>query len=297
MSPQRENPQEEIFKSKITLFPCSWRGCSQKLESQGLLKAHVENHMQFHPKYICEFCDDNFKTENQMKNHIENEHNPKGIDDSKLTCTHCDFQTNSGPVLLKHLIVRQGHQPARPGMLDTNHIIQCRNCKIYFKSKHTLMEHRKTHHPSNRRCRDFLKGECLRSEEECWYVHNFNNENEVGQVKGNEEKIICFVCKKEFKTVYDMHAHKKVEHPSTTECFKFKEGKCTFGDKCWYSHVINSQVKNKQLNMNQKDLDFWPNLPNSQPPDQIMKKAMENIMHQMLPTMMSQIMNQMKFQL
>ena len=232
-----------------------------------------------------------------MKNHIATEHNPKDIDDSKLTCTHCDFQTNSGPVLLKHLVERQGHQPARPGMLDSSHIIQCRNCKIYFKSKHTLMEHRKIHHPSNRKCRDFLKGECQRSENDCWYVHKFNDGIEDSNSKSKDNKINCFVCKKEFKTTYDMHDHKKKDHPSTTECLNFEEGKCTFGDRCWYSHKTNSQVKKNETNMNLNNLIFWPHLPNSQPPDQIMKKAMENIMQQILPNMINQIMSQMKSQL
>ena len=63
-----------------------------------------------------------------------------------------------------------GHQPAPEIEHPKSTIIKCYTCKSEFKSKWELMNHRRDAHPTNRKCRYFLKGECV-FQDDCWYSH------------------------------------------------------------------------------------------------------------------------------
>ena len=49
--------------------------------------------------------------------------------------------------------------------------VKCYVCNKVFNSRNELMNHRKREHPSFILCKDFLSGNCRRSEKECWYIH------------------------------------------------------------------------------------------------------------------------------
>ena len=136
--------------------------------------------------------------------------------------------------------------------------------------------------PVQQECRDFLKGEweCQRSSDKCWHVRKLGDGDVDSVHVIAEDKSQCYVCKNQFKTKFEMHEHKKVEHPSTTEYFKFKESKCTFGQRCWYSHEKTNEIGEK-LNKSV----FHHNQQNVQPPEQMMMKMMQN----MLPMVMIKI--------
>ena len=54
--------------------------------------------------------------------------------------------------------------------------------------------------------------------------------------------IACHYCGNHFKNKDDLMIHRKKSHEErVTRCRFFMEGKCTFGDECWYSHKTNAR--------------------------------------------------------
>ena len=105
------------------------------------------------------------------------------------------------------------------------------------------MCHRKEEHPSHKKCRYFIKGECMFSGEECWYLlednpsHNSNNDD--------EEVYKCFVCKNNFSSKHEMLDHKKKEHPSKVTCIKFQKGICDrSAESCRFNHTLSTTQAN-----------------------------------------------------
>ena len=164
---QRVNPQVEADSEKQQLHPCTWGLCKKVLESKGLLKAHLEIHKKQAVNITCEFCDDEFSNEAEIQRHIMKEHSSsKASSDESFTCNDCLFQTSNEHEIIKHLVTEK-HQPSPSNKLDISNIFKCHTCKTLFSSKYIMMGHRKNEHPSNKVCRDFVKGNCLREESEC----------------------------------------------------------------------------------------------------------------------------------
>ena len=91
-------------------------------------------------------------------------------------------------------------------------VMICYTCKNEFRSYHELMNHRKEEHPSHKKCRYYLKGECNFSAQECWYLHEISS---LGSEKIHVEKetFNCSVCKNNFTSKNDLMQHKNKYHP------------------------------------------------------------------------------------
>ena len=50
--------------------------------------------------------------------------------------------------------------------------LTCKVCGKEFETKHDLMRHKKSEHPSNIICREFIKSNCRRTSQQCWYRHD-----------------------------------------------------------------------------------------------------------------------------
>ena len=75
------------------------------------------------------------------------------------------------------------------------------------------MNHRKETHPSNRKCRNFAKGEC-RHAELCWNVHDDSvkdHDSEESQEDGHKGDVNykCYVCDTNFTSKVEVKKHKK----------------------------------------------------------------------------------------
>ena len=56
---------------------------------------------------------------------------------------------------------------------SSNLTSNCNMCEKVVNENNVFMQHRKTQHTgSNKKCEDFGKGRCTRSEDDCWYIHN-----------------------------------------------------------------------------------------------------------------------------
>ena len=56
----------------------------------------------------------------------------------------------------------------------------------------------------------------------------------------SESDIKCHYCGENFQTKRDLMSHRKTTHIEKVKlCSYFGEGKCNFGDECWYNHSIS----------------------------------------------------------
>jgi hypothetical protein len=100
------------------------------------------------------------------------------------------------------------------------------------------MNHRKAEHPSNKRCRYYLKCECIYDGETYWYIHK------VQKTESIEEKSItehaCTNCDLKFQIKAELMKHKKSEHRGNVmKCRDFLQGNCRLPEKsCWFIHEI-----------------------------------------------------------
>ena len=132
------------------------------------------------------------------------------------------------------------------------------------------MCHRKTVHPSNKKCRNY-PGDCPFGEE-CWYVHN----DELENVK-NAGMFKCNLCDDTFKGRYNFLSHRKNVHiENVTVCPKFLQKECKRSpDDCWFEHPVNIAVNlnkeniyEKQASKSSDTLVFCEAPRNTVPPDQ-----------------------------
>ena len=128
------------------------------------------------------------------------------------------------------------------------------------------MDHRKTVHPSTRKCRNF-PGTCTWASK-CWYVHDEPMEVDPENVPTRAWNFKCNICGDEFIERADFMNHKKTNHDDTNlECESFKRGKCQkTAETCWFKHT----TVNKQTTSPPHKQDFQKAV-NLFPPEQLSK--------------------------
>ena len=246
---RRTGPQEgpELSSSEPTTHKCM--ECKFEFESDGILKAHMETHRKSIP-VSCTVCSESFVTEECLKVHMLSKHNSKE-NLNEWNCNDCAFEANCASELMKHLKITS-HQPSK-NVKDKRTVFedykQCYTCKMDFDGFYNLKNHRKSVHPSNKKCRNFLSGKCTFADE-CWYVHEetLNAEDSLDNFK-------CDLCAKEYKGRANFMRHKKLLHLQfVPQCEQFSAGKCSRGEKeCWFVH--------KESRKNPVDNNPWPKLP------------------------------------
>ena len=227
--------------------------CGLVCSSRNHLSKHRENHNNL--KVTCTVCNKEFKTQEEIKTHKEEEHGGKNVVDVEyFSCMDCPFQDPDKNVFFNHrkihttsTLTSKGEQQ-RHVQPSKNFI--CRNCKDSFINKRLLMNHRRDIHPfSRRQCRYDLEDSCSYPAEECWYRHSTDRQENGAQTPGIDRylskslvKYKCHECSEEFRVKNDMMIHKKNIHPETCmPCEQFAAGKCTREKECWYLHKsVNS---------------------------------------------------------
>ena len=232
--------------------------CRFEFESDGILEAHRKTHKT---AITCKICSISFETKESIAEHVLNKHKvPKNL--NEWTCDDCAFQANCASELMKHLKVT-AHQPSK-NVKDKRVLFedykQCYTCKMDFDGFYNLMNHRKSVHPSNKRCRNFLADGCS-FKEECWYLH--------GEISSKPEDTFdnfkCDLCEKAYKGRTTFMRHKKLIHPqSVPYCEKFSVGKCSRGEKeCWFDHRESTNLKVDEKALNPWYLDYSANNDNA----------------------------------
>ena len=239
---KREGPQSSaiVQTEQITSvhqgIECD--NCNDILKDTETLKKHKQMLEEKGNNY-CDICQEDLGEKHNFITHNKNMHS------NQWNCEECSFQASTRAILLKHCQIAEGHQPSKGQKQRSGQtgVMECYTCKSEFRNYHDLMNHRKEEHPSHKKCRYYIKGECIFSSEECWYLHEDNTNSSTSQI--NHENYQCFVCKNDFSTKHDLMEHKKKNHPSKMLCTKYQTGICDrSAEKCRYVHSQTSIQKN-----------------------------------------------------
>ena len=179
---------------------------------------------------------------------------------------------------MKHLKLTS-HQPSseikerRALFLDYK---QCYTCKMEFDGFWNLMNHRKSSHPTNKKCRNYPLN--CQFKTECWYVHQDDKSEDKSELGVNDAKLMekfkCNICEFEFDSKHSLMKHKKDSHIATVQrCEGYASGNCIRSEnECWFNHVKEkSESQNKS-----RQQDFCKAQENPFPPDQF-RKMMEMV--------------------
>ena len=266
---RRESPQVKPgVKKAQNYFSCE--ECDCKLESLGLLQAHMKIHVETGHQYECEECGNEFATEKQLEDHMKCYHKkceePTQTEEAsrQYNCEDCPFQGENGLELKKH-IVRTKHSPSE-------YLEKCYTCNKEFSSYWHLMNQRKTEHPSNKKCRYFLNEMCRFDADTCWYKHETESIRNVQESNSFENS--CKDCDKRFMSKSDIMKHRKSEHKGkVSRCRDFLQGKCSLADNaCWFSHdEKENEAEDNEFDEQEPDFQnpVFHKVQEKTPPDQM----------------------------
>ena len=219
-----------------------------KLESEDLLTAHMQNHIELEPAFECNDCGKEFGRKVQYDRHMKTYHTSANVVTKQYNCEDCPFQGENSLELKKH-VQRSRHTPSQTTE-------KCYTCKQEFGNYWQLMNHRKKDHPSSKTCRYFKKDCCIFDEDTCWYRHSVKQTN-------FEENVVsdypCKECDKLFGSRPELMKHKKQQHKeSVSKCKDFIQGSCTLSTySCWFLHE-ESGDKNETEQVFHMDQDRIP---------------------------------------
>ena len=252
-------PAESVENS--TKYNCE--RCKKVLESKGLLDAHMVSHNKS-VDFTCDSCDDKFSSLLLLKEHISALHGNGKITE-EWNYNDCHFQAIRPAELMIHLKLTS-HQPSQ--CIKDRKVLfkdykQCYTCKLEFDGFWNLMTHRKSAHPSNKKCRNYPESCTFGSE--CWYVH-VEDMDVVVESEQRAPSFKCFQCDNEFEKKPLFMQHKKKMHQEKVKpCQRFDNGDCPRSkEECWYQHS-QSESSEKQV--------FPQAQTNPIPPDQVMNMA------------------------
>ena len=228
---------------------------------------HFRTHMKSHSeaKLTCNVCNKEFQYKKDLNTHKEDDHGSRHVNDVEyFKCMDCSFQDPDKQVFMNH---RKKHisnveptsntqKPSNPELpratnLAQNNFVQkrkltCRSCGEGFNEKRLLINHRRDHHPLDRKpCRYDLEDNCSFAAEECWYRHDSNRPqtesrttriiNKEGGAGRNSTTYNCHSCNEEFRTKNSVMMHRKRIHPEMCKPCE-KGGECSRNEECWYTH-------------------------------------------------------------
>ena len=165
-------------------------------------------------RFECPICGLGQKTKGQIKHHMTT-HDKQ--EDSQFNCKDCQYQSNNRDQLNQH--VETTHKNVTE--------YECKLCNNYFETRNDLNIHSKeTHKWTYKPCRNFPSKNC-EYDSEC----NFN------RIILNQGEHTCFKCGDVFSSKTPLLKHIKSVHGEET-CKRFQDNKCSFGEKCFFKHVI-----------------------------------------------------------
>ena len=165
----------------------------------------------------CINCKEQFVKKVDLDKHIKAKHS------IQWNCEQCDFQASTRTILMNHCKLTKGHQPStQTQRLGQTGVIECYTCRSEFRSYHNLMSHRKNEHPSHKKCRYFLKGECKFSKDDCWCLHEERATTDNNVVMNFK----CNLCKNLFMSNHDLMEHNKINHPMQVPTLNSSQSHC-----------------------------------------------------------------------
>jgi len=182
--------------------------------------------------FLCDKCEDIFKTEKELKTHKGNKH------------TQVIREPTAAAAVADEMVC---HLRCEDGQCQCATHFSCTLCKDKFSDHSELLKHRKEKHPSNIACKH---GNQCNDQNLCRFKHE--EEMEVvevaaGEVIPGEEQMEvepqvssekCNQCDMKFNTKKDLRKHIGENHKTFQPCRSFPNGNCEFDGDCRFNHVI-----------------------------------------------------------
>ena len=134
---------------------------------QGNSKKTLSNHMESAHDIKCHNCEEHFKSKTDLMHHRKSSHLDKINVCKYFVNGNCKFGAECW----------YKHSPeGTPRVQSEEQNFKCNSCGEMFKSRTMLMRHRKNVHINTiTKCREYIKGNCSRTNENCWYLHEEAN--------------------------------------------------------------------------------------------------------------------------
>ena len=147
------------------------------------------------------------------------------LDEAEYPCSNCVYVADCPDELGWHM---KGKHDLGDPYYEYN--FSCKICRKPFDVKDDLMYHIKLNHERNMPlCKYFQDEKCNFSDDKCWYIHKKEDQA--------KQSFKCGYCGQDFKIKSEFMLHRKCEHNDAVKvCINHLNGKCQFGDKCWYNH-------------------------------------------------------------
>ena len=186
-----QNEAEENLKCPI---------CKKVFTKQNDFKKHIDQHDK-DGDWTCSHCSFQTNNESILGNHKKTAHRenaPKerrGSGDKQVTsnkkdisneCRTCNKDFIYKIDLKKH--INESHKTYKPCVCRFNHRVYpeghqvCYECGNSFQTVHELMRHRKATHKAVL-CKEFLRGNCGHSAEDCYYTHSKQAQSKPSNVE------------------------------------------------------------------------------------------------------------------
>ena len=200
----------KIFESKYRLEdhmnlhntknPYFCKSCDRGFTTKFNYEKHVlENHDENQETYECDKCSETFTLERNLKRHKDDIHSEKNQEE--YTCELCQKSFKQRYNLLKHKRIEHNlneRKAVLPGVNDDEIQLVCTLCNRTFKQQFTLDRHLETMHSNNNhKCRTCRK--CFNRKDNLQRHEKIHLKRPV--------KIICEICKKQFKSADGLKAH------------------------------------------------------------------------------------------
>ena len=186
----------------------------------------------------------------------------------QYNCEDCPFQGENGLELKKHIIITKHH--------PSEYKEKCYTCKKDFSSYWHLMNHRKSEHPSSKKCRYFLSEKCMFDAKSCWYRHGIESSEELSGSRSAD--VACNQCENVFTSKTDLMKHLKADHKSkVAKCRNYAQGNCSLTEmSCWFLHEkqkVKNDIEDHIGNVHETEVNeqVFQNAQEKTPPDQIIK--------------------------
>ena len=122
---------------------------------------------------------------------------------------------------------------------ENENTFRCKICENDFKDKKELQNHINTHQEEG----DWACSQCQfqTNNRESFTKHiKITHIQEIVENKKAETQSLfkCALCAERFKTKVEANRHRIKNHKTYKPCNNFPQGNCTYGDNCFFNHII-----------------------------------------------------------
>ena len=210
----KENTEDNIKEAEEDdndpILSCP--GCEFKTKNKQFMKGHLTKHKKRNT-FNCTKCTKKFSQENALKQHTNSQHKPQspppvGSSQWGQSRNAKEERCTKCPSVFKE-------KPQLEEHLNTNHKQKCTVCRDVFDCRDFLITHLQAAHNID-----------IEKDWSCESCH---------EVFNGQEALRNHNCQEQFQVT----RQKK-------ECWNFKQGRCNYGDRCWFSHTKRSNVRSHQ---------------------------------------------------